>query len=245
MDGLEQEAVARRRGGLCSSVLAVLLVMALVISGVVWVSPILDFGDVRRTVLAHDQLDGVPGSGGEGYTYLATTSGGAPITWGCRAQIEVEVNPEGAPDGYAELVASALATVNAASGFTFQVVGETEDRQFFERGRGPVLLGWADEEEVTELAGPIAGIGGANYVTGPGGGARSVGGMVVLDTDMPRGWFRGIDEEAVLVHELLHVLGLGHTDDGDQLMTAEHRGQTELGEGDRAGLAALEAAACG
>lgn len=224
--------------------LATLVILAMVITGVVAVSPVLDFGDVRRTVLTHDRLDGVPGSGGEGYTYLATTTDGAPVTWRCEALIEVEVNPRGAPEGYAELVASAFETLNAATSFTFEAVGETDDRQFFDRGPGPVLLGWADEEEVPQLAGPVAGLGGASYLSGPGG-ARSVGGLVVLDTDLPRGWFRGVDEESVLVHELLHVLGLGHAEEGDQLMAAEHRGQTELGAGDLAGLAALEQAACG
>lgn len=223
--------------------LATVVIIAMVISGVIAVSPVLDFGDVRRTVLTNDRLDGVPGSGGEGYSYLSTTRAGAPVTWGCQEVIEIEVNPQGAPDGYTELVDSAVATVNAASSFTFEVVGETQDRQFFDRGRGPVLLGWADEDEVPELAGPVAGLGGSTYVTGPGA-ARSVGGMVVIDTDLPRGWFRAMDEEAVLVHELLHVLGLGHTEMGGQMMEARQHGQDELGEGDLAGLAALERAAC-
>jgi hypothetical protein len=132
--------VARARSG-CAGVLATFVILAMVISGVIAVSPNLDFGDVRRTVLTHDRLDGVPGSGGEGYSYLATTHGDAPVTWGCEARIDVEINPEGAPEGYADLVVSALATVNAASGFTFEVVGETDDRQFFDRGRGPARLG--------------------------------------------------------------------------------------------------------
>lgn len=235
--------MARARSG-CAGVLATFVILAMVISGVIAVSPNLDFGDVRRTVLTHDRLDGVPGSGGEGYSYLATTHGDAPVTWGCEARIDVEINPEGAPEGYADLVVSALATVNAASGFTFEVVGETDDRQFFDRGRGPVLLGWADDSEVSELAGQVAGLGGASYLSGPGG-SRSVSGTVVIDTDLPRGWFRGMDEEAVLVHELLHVLGLGHTEEPGQMMAAQHHGQSELGEGDLAGLAALESFACG
>jgi hypothetical protein len=53
-----------------------------------------------------------------------------------------------------------------------------------------------------------------------------------------------VDEEAILVHELLHVLGLGHTDDPEQLMAAENTGQSGLGDGDLAGLAALQDAAC-
>lgn len=238
--------MAERRGSGCTSLLSLLVVVALVLSGTVWLSPILDLDDVRRTVLTHDGLDGVAGSGGEGYTFMATTDRGAPVTWGCGADIELVVNPEGAPQGYEELVAGALGTVNAASSFTFLVVGESEDRNFFDRQRGPVLLGWADEDEVPQLAGPTAGLGGASYLTGPGGSGRAVGGTVVLDTDLPRGgWFgRGIDEEVVLVHELLHVLGLGHTDDASQLMAAEHVGQSGLGEGDLEGIRALERAAC-
>lgn len=225
--------------------LAILLIMAVVIAGAVAVSPQLSFDDVRDTVLTHDRLDGVPGSGGEGYTYLHTTSSGAPVTWACGATIELEVNPEGAPERYADLVASAVATVDEASGFSLEVVGETQDRTFTDRERGPVLVGWADEEEVPALAGGIAGLGGPVFLVGPRGGSQAVGGVVVVDRDLPRGWWRGVDEEAVLTHELLHVLGLGHTEDQDQLMAARHTGQEGLGDGDRAGLAALEEHACG
>ena len=49
---------------------------------------------------------------------------------------------------------------------------------------------------------------------------------------------------AVVMHELGHVLGLDHVDDRDQLMYDENVGQTELGPGDRAGLAALGAGRC-
>ena len=236
--------MSERRGGGCTSVLSLLLVLGLVISMVVYVSPGLDLGDVRRTV-SPDRAAGVPGSGGEGYTFMQVTDGGGPVTWECGAVIELEVNPQGAPEGYADLVAAAVAQVDEVSGFTFEVIGETDDREFTGRGRGPVLLGWADEGEVPELTGPTAGLGGASYVIGPGGGARSVGGMVVLDTDQPGGWLGGLDDQTVLVHELIHVLGLGHSEDPDQLMAAENSGQDELGEGDLAGLAALDDAACG
>lgn len=236
--------MSERRGGGCTSVLSVLLVIGLVISMVVYLSPGLDLGNVRRTVYS-DRAAGVPGSGGEGYTFMEVTDDGSPVTWACGAEISVEVNPAGAPDGYAELVAAAVSRVNEASGFTFVVAGETDDRSFLDRGRGPVLVGWADEQEVPELAGTTAGLGGSTYVVGPGGDARSVGGMVVLDTDMPGGWLRGLDEEVVLVHELVHVLGLGHSDDADSLMAAENAGQAEFTDADLDGLAALEQAACG
>lgn len=225
---------------------SLLLIMGLVISMVIYLSPNLDFGNVQRTV-STDPMDGVPGSGGDGYAFMQIDSSGDPITWACEERIEIVVNPEGAPREYAEMVESAVSQVNGATTFEFVVTGETDDRDFFGRGRGPVLLGWADEEELSELAGPTAGLGGSSYVLGPGGEARAVGGMVVVDKDSPGGgWFRGgIDQEVIIAHELIHVLGLGHTEQADQLMAAENSGQLELGEGDLAGLAALEDAACG
>lgn len=228
----------------CATVLGTLVVIGAVIVGTVAASPQLDLVDLWDATHV-DPHDGEAGSGGDGYSFMITSSSGAPVTWGCDARIEIEVNPDGAPKGYADPLASAVTRVNEASGFTFVVTGETTDREFDDRHRRSVLLGWADEEEVEGLEGTVAGLGGATYLTGPGGGGRAVGGSVVVDTERG-GWlgFGGIDLEVLLVHELLHVLGLGHTDDPTQLMAAENSGQSDLGAGDLAGLAALREAAC-
>lgn len=229
----------------CGTVLGTLAVVGTVILATVAVSPQLDLVDLWRATQV-DPHDGEAGSGGEGYSFMLTTSSGAPVTWACQARIEIEVNPQGAPRGDEDQLASAVARVNEASGFTFVVAGESTDRDFEDRYRRSVLLGWADEEEVAGLEGSVAGLGGATYVQGPGGGGRAVGGSVVVDTDAGGGWLGlgGIDLEVLLVHELLHVLGLGHSEDPSQLMAAENSGQSELGEGDLAGLAALREAAC-
>lgn len=236
--------MSRSGGGGCGSALAMLVIISLVIAGVVAVSPTLGFDNIRRTVVP-DPLHGVPGSGGEGYSFMVLAPDGDPVTWGCDRPVEIVVNPQGAPEGYADLVAGAVARVEEAGGFDLEVVGTTDDRDFVDREPGPVLLGWADETEVPELAGRTAGLGGSVYATGPAGDGRAVGGMVVIDTDLPRGWFRGVDEQAIIAHELLHVLGLGHTEREGELMMAETSGQSEIGPGDRAGLAALQEAACG
>lgn len=234
-----------RRGGSCLSVVGTLGIVLAVIVGTVIASPAMNLGDLRDVVRT-DPLHGEPGSGGDGYTYLITTRSGSPITWPCAGTIAIEVNPENAPKGYGELLASAIATVNESSGFTFEVVGETDDREFADKRVGSVLVGWADADEVSELSGPTAGLGGATYTQGPGGGGHAIGGTVVLDTDLPGGWLRDKsgDRELILTHELIHVLGLGHSADPTQLMAAEHRDQVQLGDGDRAGLAALREEAC-
>jgi predicted Zn-dependent protease len=46
------------------------------------------------------------------------------------------------------------------------------------------------------------------------------------------------------MHELGHVLGLGHVQDPSQLMYPAHHGQATYGPGDLAGLAAEGDGAC-
>ncbi|MCP6237408.1 hypothetical protein NL436_28390, partial [Klebsiella pneumoniae] len=74
----------------------------------------------------------------------------------------------------------------AATGLRFERVGLTENRDVttgpFPR-REPVLIAWATEDEVPDLAGDVAGIGGSVAVGQPGN-LRYVTGRVVLDRDV-------------------------------------------------------------
>ena len=109
-----------------------------------------------------------------------------------------------------------------------------------------MLIAWANSDEVPDLEGSTAGIGGST----PARVHRRVEfvtGVVVLDTDAyDRMEQRGDEqsEELILAHELGHVLGLDHVDDVDELMNAEYVGQDGFGPGDRDGLQRLHDLPC-
>ena len=102
--------------------------------------------------------------------------------------------------------------------------------------------------EFPELGGGVVGLGGGATEDGPGGLRYYVAGGVVLDTEVftaanlverPRVM------EAIVVHELAHVVGLGHVDEPMELMYGDNSGQVELGPGDREGLARVGSLPCG
>jgi hypothetical protein len=109
-----------------------------------------------------------------------------------------------------------------------------------------VLVAWASSDEVPDLAGSTAGIGGSTPAR-VGGRVQYITGMVVLDTEAyDRMERQGDDraEELILAHELGHVLGLDHVDDVGELMNAEYVGQDGFGPGDQEGLERLHDLPC-
>lgn len=194
----------------------------------------------------------VDGDGSGEYAFLATRRGtDLPIGWSPCEPIEYVVNPDGAPDDWEDLVDEAVATIADATGLVFDYGGETDDRDFEGRfGLGgrpePVLVGWADEDEVSGLEGDVAGLAGP--MSRSNGVIQSyVTGRVVLDKDAFEDLEPAIGTEkrqrAIIIHELGHLVGLDHVDDPDELMYAE-TGVTELGPGDRSGLAILGNTPC-
>jgi len=128
-------------------------------------------------------------SPGTPYAFLQTDPvTGAPITWDRCRSIEYVVNPAGAPADWPTVLEEAASRMERASGLTFSSLGETSDRDFEERdptgfSPDPVLIGWADEEEVPDLQGDVAGIGGS-VSTDDGRGWRYRSGAMVLDTEV-------------------------------------------------------------
>jgi hypothetical protein len=194
-----------------------------------------------------------PGSHGR-YRFFDTQPGsGDPVAWNPCEVIHYVVNPADAPDGWQGLVADGVAEVSSAAGVVFQYDGTTDDRSFADRldalGRPlPVLIGWSDEDEVPKLEGDVAGLAGPVTQTRRGF-RRYVSGMVVLDReafDELTGQRNApAHQQAILMHELGHLLGLDHVNDVGELMFEANLGRTTLGEGDRRGLALLGGVPCG
>lgn len=182
----------------------------------------------------------------------------APVGYDPCKPVKVKVNPQGAPEGYQDLVDEALARVGSAAGLRLEYDGTTDERPRWKGDRVPVFLGairnrpgliaWADAEEVPELAGRVAGVGGSAAVEDQFGRTRFITGGVTLDRELFEELMEtdaGRDEaRAILLHELAHMVGLAHVDDPDELMNADNLGLRDFGPGDLAGLAEVGAGTC-
>jgi hypothetical protein len=196
------------------------------------------------------QEQGVPGGH---YEFLATQRGSdQPVGWNPCREIHYVVNPDGAPPNWETLIKDGIAEVEARTGLAFRSDGTTDDRGFEDRFAGggdplPALIGWADDQEVPQLEGDVAGIGGATYAE-VGGHRTYVTGMVVLDVETDDKLASAKDAEvvqlAVLLHELGHLVGLAHVDDRGEIMYADGVTRTSYGTGDLDGLARLGSVPC-
>jgi len=196
------------------------------------------------------QEQGIPGGH---YEFLASQRGSdEPVRWNPCREIHYVVNPDGSPPNWLEMVDVGVAEVETRTGLAFRYDGTTDERNFEDRFAPdgdplPVLVGWADSEEVPELDGDVAGIGGATYAE-VGGRRAYVTGMVVLDVDTYDKLASSKDADsvqlAVLLHELGHLIGLAHVEDQGEIMYADGVTRTSYGTGDLDGLARLGAGSC-
>ncbi|MFW5470159.1 matrixin family metalloprotease [Knoellia sp. CPCC 206435] len=199
----------------------------------------------------------LPPAGADGYSLLLTNTRGVAAYDPCRP-LHLVVSFEAAPPTAQRILDDAIAMVSPAAGLRLVVDGATdelaaEERQPMDRARygnrwSPALVAWTTPERVPTLDGSIAGMGGSVAVADRSERLHNVSGIVHLDgPELTRiSGQRGGHELAVAVvaHELLHLIGLDHSEDPAQLMFAENSGQTRLGDGDRRGLAALANVPC-
>ena len=192
------------------------------------------------------------------YVFIVTQPHSSdPVTWDpCR--VITYVTSGNPPVGGKALLVSALAVITGATGLQFRDGGTTtetpsESRHEYQPLRygdrwAPMLVAWSSPDASPRLVGDVTGFASASRVKDDAGHMTYVTGQVVLDGP-ELGSYRAAGAVGVariiIVHELGHVVGLGHVDDVGQAMRP-HLGPENvfLGPGDRTGLAALGAGAC-
>jgi len=250
--------VRPRRRRTASPALAGVAVTAVLLSGVVLVGPGDEMATVRRLFgLGADRYGSAPEfTPGEGtYKFLVTQRGSdEPVGYDPCQPVEYAVNPDGGPPDWEELVDTAVAHTEWATGLEFRDVGATEDRPFnplrggpFGGTSRPVVIGFADEDEIGDLAGDVAGLGGSVAARDTLGRDYFVTGSIALDTAVFEGPTEGVEREnmqAIVDHEFGHVVGLDHVDDPQELMYESNIGVTDYGSGDLEGMARLGSIRC-
>ncbi|GAB6986035.1 zinc metalloprotease [Nocardioides pyridinolyticus] len=182
---------------------------------------------------------GTPGS----WSYLFPDGG----RWNPCAVIRWAYNPAG--QGYTALadVQRAFAKISGASGLKFRYTGATTWRFLgnvndagFPAATADIVVGWADDSELPSLGGNVVGVGGGRG-WGVGGADvrwRMDRGYLTLDNGevLPAGYDRS-GWGQVMLHEILHALGLGHADESVQVMYGIAAPQNiRFGAGDLTGM---------
>ena len=190
------------------------------------------------------------------YTFLQHQPGDPdrPVAYDPCRPIEYELNDTLAPPGAAPLVRDAVDGISRATGLQFEYVGTTDrvpdpDARPIGDSREPVLIAWTTPQVVPELENRTAGIGGSRPQRHEfSGDLHYVTGMVALDSPAMHEVLAGPNgpalARAIVLHELGHLVGLGHVKDSNELMHDDNAGRLDLGPGDREGLALLGSGAC-
>lgn len=198
-------------------------------------------------------------AGGGPHEFIATQADRTtPVSYDPCRPISIVINTRTMPSAATGIVDEAIHEVSSITGLRLSIEGATdepatEDRPAYQPDRygdrwAPVLIAWTDPVEHPELAGNVAGLGGSYAVEVEDSTRVYVSGIVHLDgpdieaiLDRPDG--RAMTK-AIVLHELGHLLGLGHVDDPRQLMHAENTGLVTFDNGDLTGLHAVSRGAC-
>lgn len=171
-----------------------------------------------------------------GYTFLDRDASERITRWDPCGIVYYVVDPQGAPAGGVNDVRAAVAQVSAATGIRFAFDGFVSERPSLRRaelqrrppapGRNPfqpVLIGWYSrgeappnsEDDVIGYAAPISEYDGTQRVY--------ISGLIGIrgDAGLPAGFDGSQSVGGVLLHELGHLMGLGHSPDRKQIMYRE------------------------
>lgn len=199
-----------------------------------------------------------PAPAGKAASYsLHENTDGSVTRWNpCAGPISVRVNAAKAPAGGLEDARAALAQVSAATGLALTYAGATDfvPTRANERSRpADIVIAWVPRGSAPGqsdyFSGSAIGVGAwsstGTSTDGRTWSYRISSGAVVIDPDvrLARGFGVGGTTGALLLHEIAHVMGLGHVTDPTQVMHPSLLPTTRgsFGAGDLAGLAAVGA----
>lgn len=182
-------------------------------------------------------------------------SNGTLARWNPCAAIRWAVNLSDAPSNALADAQQAISYVSAATGVPFTYVGTTNA---IPSPTGPggqlpsgvdAVIAWLTPSQFGATAGE-AGFGG-NWWISSGGPERIFEGYSIINGDLAKtllkpGFGPGYSEGHLLLHELGHMMGLGHTQDESQVMYPQQGPLSPgiYGAGDLTGLKALGTGGC-
>ncbi len=105
----------------------------------------------------------------------------------------------------------------------------------------PVLIAWVRPEETDVFGGETRSVLGATQAIAAPGTSVFVTGIVAINVGLPQvpGFSDPGQEGPTLLHELGHLVGLGHVQAPFELMNRDGGGVVDYGAGDLAGLRRL------
>jgi hypothetical protein len=179
---------------------------------------------------------------------LHRNSNGTVTRWNpCDGAIRVKVNPAGGGVGALSDAQAAIKSIAGATGLKFVYDGTTS---FIPRSSNsgsqpaPIVVAWATRSQTDYFGAGAIGEGGWRSSGISADGVRwtwkITQGFVVIDptAKVTGGFARGASRGGLLMHELAHVAGLGHTGDALQVMASSMTSSSyaSWGSGDKAGL---------
>jgi hypothetical protein len=183
----------------------------------------------------------------------------APVTFDPCRTLHYVIRRTNMPPGGELIVAESMRRLSLATGLRLVYDGESDEtpsagrpavnKALYGDRWAPVLIAWSGPAEYPDLDGDIAGLGGGVGVSAAGSPEVYVSGSLTLDAPQLEDMLalaQGPElVRAVILHELAHVVGLGHVEDPGQLMSPDlSPGVTDYADGDLTGLAALGSGPC-